>query len=55
MRGIRTDLAMETIGENGEKIDGVHVKTRQADGIRYTRIRIMQDRAAEMLGGEAKC
>ena len=50
MRGFRTDLAMETIGENGESIDGVHVRTRQADGIRYTRIRIMQERAAEMLG-----
>ncbi len=50
MRGFRTDLAMETIGENEGRLDGVRVKTHQTGNIKHTRIRIENERAAEMLG-----
>lgn len=50
MRGFRTDLAMECIGENDGRLDGVRVSTRQAGNIKHTRIRIEKERAAELLG-----
>lgn len=50
MRGFRTDLAMECIGENDGRLDGVRVSTHQAGNIKHTRIRIEKERAAELLG-----
>ncbi len=50
IRGFRTDLAMESVGENEDHIEGVRVSTHEAGGIRHTRIRIMEERAAERLG-----
>ena len=41
---------MESIGENQKGIEGVQVNTHQAGGVRHTRIRIQQERAAELLG-----
>ena len=50
MRGFRTDLAMECVGESRGQLDGVRVCTRQIDGMTHTRIRIEDERAAELLG-----
>jgi len=50
MRGFRTDLAMESVGENTGRLEGVRVSTHQVGEIRHTRIRIEQERAAEALG-----
>ena len=50
MRGFRTDLAMESVGQNEGRMEGVQVRTHQAAGIRHTRIRILQEAAAEQLG-----
>lgn len=50
MRGFRTDLAMESVGENTGRLEGVKVSTHQAGDIRHTRIRIEKERAAELLG-----
>ena len=41
---------MESVGENEGRIEGVRVHTHEADGIRHTRIRITEERAAERLG-----
>ena len=50
MRGFRTDLAMESVGENTGRLEGVKVSTHHAGGITHTRIRIEKERAAELLG-----
>lgn len=50
MRGFRTDLAMESVGENAGRLEGVSVHTHHAGGITHTRIRIEQEQAAEALG-----
>ena len=50
MRGFRTDLAMESVGENTGRLEGVKVSTHQAGGITHTRIRIEKESAAERLG-----
>lgn len=50
MRGFRTDLAMECVGEGNGQIDGVRVNTHRIGGITHTRIRIEQESAAELLG-----
>ena len=52
MRGIRTDLAMESIGEDCGRLEGVRVSTHRTGHITHTRIRIESDRAAELLGRE---
>ena len=52
MRGIRTDLAMESIGEDCGRLEGVRVSTHRTGHITHTRIRIESDRAAEVLGRE---
>ena len=52
IRGYRTDLAMESVGETSGRLDGVRVSTHQAGNIQHTRIRIENDRAAETLGRE---
>lgn len=50
MRGFRTDLAMESVGEGSGRVEGVRVNTHHMGGITHTRIRIEQDKAAELLG-----
>ena len=50
MRGFRTDLAMECIGENDGRMDGVQVSTHRVGDITHTRIRIETESAAELLG-----
>ncbi len=50
MRGFRTDLAMESVGQDSERVEGVRVNTHRLGGITHTRIRIEQKRAAELLG-----
>jgi len=50
MRGFRTDLAMECIGEQQEQQSGVRVRTHRFGDITHTRIRITDARAAEELG-----
>ena len=50
MRGFRTDLAMESVGENTGRLEGVKVSTHHAGDITHTRIRIETERAAELLG-----
>lgn len=50
MRGFRTDLAMECIGEEEGRLEGVRVRTHQAGDVRHTRICIDDERAAERLG-----
>lgn len=50
MRGFRTDLAMECIGGDSERLEGVRVCTHQIGGVKHTRIRIESERAAELLG-----
>ena len=50
MRGFRTDLAMESVGENTGKVEGVRVSTKHANGVLHTRIRIETQHAAELLG-----
>jgi len=50
MRGFRTDLAMESIGENDGQLEGVRVSTHHVGSIRHTRIRIEKESAAELLG-----
>ena len=50
MRGFRTDLAMESVGENTGRLEGVKVSTHHAGGITHTRIRIEKENAAERLG-----
>ncbi|MDD3410529.1 MAG: GPR endopeptidase [Eubacteriales bacterium] len=50
MRGVRTDLAMECVGEDSKRMDGVNVQTELRDGVRCTRIRIETQRAADLLG-----
>lgn len=50
MRGFRTDLAMECIGDDAGRVEGVRVRTHQMGGITHTRISIDQQRAAELLG-----
>lgn len=50
MRGVRTDLAMESISGEGDAPQGVRVRTRQAGGVRHTRICIDTAQAAEQLG-----
>lgn len=50
MRGFRTDLAMESVGRDSGRVEGVRVNTHRLGGITHTRIRIEQERAAEILG-----
>ena len=50
MRGFRTDLAMESVGENAGRLEGVRVHTHHASGVTHTRIRIENQHAAELLG-----
>ena len=50
MRTFRTDLAMECIGEGSSRLDGVRVCTHRLGGIVHTRIRIQNDRAADLMG-----
>lgn len=52
MRGFRTDLAMESVGDNAGRLEGVKVSTHRAGGVTHTRIRIENEQAAEMLGRE---
>ena len=50
MRGFRTDLAMESLGETTGNIKGVRVRTHRIGGVTHTRIRIEDESAAELLG-----
>ena len=50
MRGFRTDLAMECIGQGSGRIEGVRVCTHRVGDITHTRIRIENDRAADLMG-----
>jgi len=50
MRGFRTDLAMECIGEESGRLEGVRVCTHRIGSIKHTRIRIENERAADLLG-----
>ena len=50
MRGFRTDLAMECIGQNDSKVDGVRICTHHVGDITHTRIRIENERAADRMG-----
>ncbi len=50
MRSFRTDLAMESVGENDGRMDGVTMESDCVEDIRRTRIRIETDAAADMLG-----
>ena len=49
MRGFRTDLAMESIGDNKGHLDGVVVDQQQMGEISRTRIVIENHRASEAL------
>ena len=49
MRGFRTDLAMECIGEENGRVEGVRVTAHQIGSVTHTRIRIEQQHAAEIL------
>lgn len=49
MRGFRTDLAMECIDEENGRVEGVRVSAHQLGDVRHTRIKIEQQRAAELL------
>lgn len=50
MGGFRTDLAMECIGPEEERLEGVKIVTHRAGDITHTRICIQQERAARLLG-----
>lgn len=50
MRGFRTDLAMETLGQGGAAVEGVRVSTHRVGGVTHTRIRIEKQSAAELMG-----
>ena len=50
MRGFRTDLAMESISGHGLRMEGVQVRTHHLNDITHTRIRILNERAADLLG-----
>ena len=50
MRGFRTDLAMETVGERSVPCDGVCMRRREADGVELTHIRVENEHAARELG-----
>ena len=49
MRGFRTDLAMECIGEENGRVEGVRVTAHLIGSVTHTRIRIEQQHAAEIL------
>jgi len=50
MRTFRTDLAMECIGQSSGRLEGVRVCTHRVGGITHTRIRIENERAADLMG-----
>lgn len=50
MRGFRTDLAMESIGEGSGQVEGVSMETDCVREIKRTKITILSDSAAETLG-----
>lgn len=50
MRGFRTDLAMERVGQENGRLDGVDVSTHEMGGVKRTRIVIETARAARLLG-----
>ena len=49
MRGLRTDLAMESVGEESGRLEGVSMSAHQIGGVKRTRIVIQSRRAAEVL------
>ena len=49
MRGFRTDLAMESVGEESGRLEGVSMSAHQIGGVKRTRIVIQSRRAAEVL------
>ena len=49
MRGFRTDLAMESVGEESGRLEGVSMSAHQIGGVKRTRIVIQSRRAAEAL------
>ncbi|MEG2701516.1 MAG: GPR endopeptidase, partial [Clostridia bacterium] len=49
MRGFRTDLAMECIGDENGKLEGVRVSAHHLGEVTHTRIRIEKECAAEAL------
>lgn len=49
MRGFRTDLAMESVGEENGRLEGVSMSAHQIGGVKRTRIVIQSRRAAEVL------
>lgn len=50
MRTFRTDLAMECVGENDSRLNGVTMETERMEDIKRTRIRIETEEAAKELG-----
>ena len=38
MRGFRTDLAMESVGEDSGRLEGVSMSAHQIGGVKRTRI-----------------
>ena len=45
MRGFRTDLAMESVGEESGRLEGVSMSAHQIGGVKRTRI-VIQSRTA---------
>ena len=50
MRGFRTDLAMESVGENTSRMEGVSISAHEIGGVKRTRIVIQKQHAADLLG-----